>query len=1078
MLEKLQKWFFWFRVQNWRVSFLLVFLIILLWSGALSTIPKESSPDIKFGIISINTVYPGVNPVDMDNLITEEVEAAIDDIEGIKKIESSSRVWVASTTVTLENDADTSDVIVDIKAELDKIRLPDDAEDPLVVEISSSSEAMFEAQLSGPAEQFSRERLLGLARVIKDQLSGKWNTTDIDIWGSIQWWAGAWAEFDIHILVDQPKAEALGMTPATIASQIRAYNQNSPLGNFEIDGRDYDFRIDGELLNEQELLDVPLRGTGISDIRVRDIATLSRKYDDTTIARLWSYGRSNQNVVSLVFNKTPWSNIFTSSDEAKAWLQELISTPQFAGATIDYSNDLWETIREDYATLGWSGIQTLVFVFLCLLIFVGFKEASIATFSIPLAFLVTFVVLQYMWLSLNFLTNFSLVLTLGIAIDTTIVIVEAAYENLKLWYRPKSAVLLAVRDFRKPLIAGTCTTLVVFIPMMVLPGVTGKFLAYIPITVFVTLIAALFISLTVNSALFYKLSKNKKRYVREESAEQFLTPDDRALLELDRVWKTSRNHETKSFRQRMLDKLWSRYAQVLKTLIGSRINRRLSVLVPFFALIATFVFLSPRIWFTLFPAWDNGAFNITVETAPGTSTSATATYLPLIESVLSDIPETKVYTLTVSGNRISGSVELLDKDERDDKWMRDVFVVESDALEKLWFLEREWLKLETLAIAWWPPAWSPVGIKLLAEKNSQFWDLVTIAKEFAAYLRTVDGTKNVSLSTQDTPGQFVFTFNQWRLQKLWLSPTDVTNQLFTALNGFWAWSVSVQSVDADIKVLYEGFSDEVTSADILATKIQSSWWSIVANEILDVSLSTAVWSLSREDTKLTVKVESDLAEWFESQWPILQANFVERAESYDFPDGISYNWAGESDENADLISAAMNGLVIAVFMILVILVLQFNSFGKPAVILYSVFLALLWVNIWLFLTGNPYSMPMGIGFIALTGIVVNDAIIFLDRINQNVNHDVPIFDAIIEAGRSRLQPIILTTLTTLLGVLPIALQDPFWEWLGFTMISGLFAWSAMTLFVIPCLYYMVFGGKKKNKTRELENIVQKYDADE
>ena len=1041
------------------------------------SIPKESNPDIKFGIISINTVYQWVNPLDMDSLITEVIEDAIKDIDGIKKISSTSRVWVASTTAELENDADVNDVLIDIKDEIDKLRLPEDAEDPLVVEISSSNEAMFQALLSAPADEFSRERLLTLAKNIKDSLEWVWGITDIDVWGSVQWWSGAWGEYDIYLLVDQAKAEALGMTPVYIAQQIRAYNNNAPLWNFEIDWRKYDFRVDGELLSEQELLNVPLRGTGFSDMRVSDIATITRDYDDETIARLWSYNRSWQNVVSLVFNKAPGSNIFTTSDEAKKTLEELVSTPAFMGTAIDYSNDLWEVIREDYASLGWSGIQTLVFVFLCLLLFVWFKEASIATFSIPLAFLVTFMVLEYLWLSLNFLTNFSLVLTLGIAIDTTIVIVEAAYENLKMWFTPKTAVLMAVRDFHKPLIAGTATTLVVFIPMMVLPGVTGKFLAYIPITVFITLIAALFISLTINSAVFYKLSKNKKRYVREESNEKFMAQEDKVILMRERMWKTEKDHTTKSIREKALERLSRGYETLLKWFIATRATRLLTVFIPFVCLILSFVFLSWSIWFTLFPDGDNGAFSVNIETAPGTTTAQTATYLPLIETILSDIPEAKVYNLTVNNNAINGSIELLEASEREEQWLRTVFDVEKDTLEILSFLSREWLSLETVIAAWWPPAGAAVWVKLIAQDNNQFTQLIDIAKKFATHMRTLEWTKNVWVSTQDTPGQFIFSFDDGRLQKLWLTPSDVTNQLFTVLNGFSAWSISVWWVDTDIKVLYDSFANEVTAWDILSTKIQTQTWSIPAGEVMDVSLSTAVWSLAREDGALTVRVESDLDEWFESKWPILQADFLERAQAYDLPDGISVIWAWEWDENADLISAAISWLWIALFLILVILVLQFNSFGKPAVILYSVFLALLGVNIWLYLTGNPYSMPMGIWFIALTGIVVNDAIIFIDRINQNISHDIDTMDAILEAGRSRLQPIILTTLTTLLWVLPISLQDPFWEWLWFTMIFWLFAWSAMTLFVIPCLYYMVFGGRKKKQLEPLI-VVREKELDE
>jgi len=162
-------------------------------------------------------------------------------------------------------------------------------------------------------------------------------------------------------------------------------------------------------------------------------------------------------------------------------------------------------------------------------------------------------------------------------------------------YNPKTAVLMAVRDFKAPLIAGTMTTLVVFIPMMVLPGILGKFLAYIPITVFITLLAALFISLTVNSAFFYKLSKPKKRYVREETAEKFLTPTDLEILTLERQGKEQRDHESKSLRQRSLDKLSRWYESVLRKFLGSKKSRIWSVVIPFLALIATFVLLSPKI---------------------------------------------------------------------------------------------------------------------------------------------------------------------------------------------------------------------------------------------------------------------------------------------------------------------------------------------------------------------------------------------------------------------------------------------------------------------------------------------------
>jgi hypothetical protein len=195
---------------------------------------------------------------------------------------------------------------------------------------------------------------------------------------------------------------------------------------------------------------------------------------------------------------------------------------------------------------------------------------------------------------------------------------------------------------------------------------------------------------------------------------------------------------------------------------------------------------------------------------------------------------------------------------------------------------------------------------------------------------------------------------------------------------------------------------------------------------------------------------------------------VKFAEQYNFPEGISFSAGWENAENQDLIVSTFKSLFIAMFLIFSILVFQFNSFKQPAIVLYSVILALLWVNIGLYLTGNPYSMPFMIWFIALTWVVVNDAIILIDRINKNLEKGIDDLHSIIGAGKSRLQPIIVTTLTTVFGVLPLALQDEFWAGLWFTIVFWLFAWSSMTLFVIPSLYSTIH--KYDNKTFYLKLI--------
>ncbi|MCP4523131.1 MAG: efflux RND transporter permease subunit, partial [Candidatus Gracilibacteria bacterium] len=210
-----------------------------------------------------------------------------------------------------------------------------------------------------------------------------------------------------------------------------------------------------------------------------------------------------------------------------------------------------------------------------------------------------------------------------------------------------------------------------------------------------------------------------------------------------------------------------------------------------------------------------------------------------------------------------------------------------------------------------------------------------------------------------------------------------------------------------------------------------------------------------------ISIESDiLSDYLPTD---IQPELLEFAQNYSYPQGINFSAGGENEENKDLIVSTFKSLFIALFLIFSILVFQFNSFKQPAIVLYSVILALLGVNIGLYVTGNPYSMPFMIGFIALTGVVVNDAIILIDRINKNLEKGIDELHSVIGAGKSRLQPIIVTTLTTVFGVLPLAMQDEFWAGLGYTIVFGLFAGSAMTLFVIPSLYYEMILRKKDIK---------------
>lgn len=1071
--NNLDKWFFGFWVNNIRVSFLLIFLILFAWIFSVYSIPKESSPDVKFGIINISVSYPWVNPIDMDNLITQKIETEIKDIEWIKKISSASSVWFTSITVELDTWVDTRILLTDIKDKVDNLTLPSDAKEPNVTEISTNSSLMYEVLLYWDNKEFDSFTLTQKAILLKNKLEWKYGISNIDIWSAWDmrmWSKSSWQDdYQIKVLLDKSKIELLWLSINNISTLIKINNKDTPIWNFSVWELNYDFRFEWELSDINELKNITIRDNWITQVKLSDIADFSFEYPSKEIRKIWGFNKNTLNYISLSFNKSKWLSIFKASKDSKTELEKIINNNSlFEWLKVSYSKDMGVNILEDYEKLSNTAISTVILVFLTIIFFVWLREWIIAIILIPLSFLITFIVLNFLWLSLNFLTNFSLVLTLWIAIDTVIVIIEWASEKMKLWYSRRNSILIAVRDFKSPLISWTLTTLCAFLPLMFLPWVIWKFLSFIPITVFSTLLAALVLSLTLSSALFLVLTKSKKDYHIDLRVEKNLRDSDRELLEIDRLNKISRNREVYTFREKLLEKLSIFYEKSLALILSSSVFKYIFVFAPIWLLILSFIFLSPKIWFVLFPSSDNWVLNISVDWKTWLNEEYMSKYLTYIDQSLSKVEEVKVYYTTVSKNNIGVYIDLLDKKYRSENWLKNIFEVEELINEKLSILKSQWLDVSVSAQKWWPPTWSAIWIKLVSDSASKFDTLKKVSDDFEDYLKSLKWTKNVISTSSDSPWQFVFTFNNDKLSNIWLNQNDIISELYFYTNWIKSWSIKSEYEDNEIVVLLKDFQDSLTPENIENLIINTKVWNIRVWDFVKYEFKKSVDLITREKWNIVISVWSEVEKWF---LPTdIQPLLDKFALQYNFPDWIYFVKSWESQENMDLIISTFISLFISIFLIFSILVLQFNSFKQPIIILYSIVLALLWVNVWLYLTWNPYSMPFGIWFVALTWVVVNDAIILIDKMNRSLiniekNNDLNInyLEMIIISWKTRLQPIIVTTLTTIFWVLPLAMQDEFWAWLWYTIIFWLMVWSFMTLYVIPILYYWFVIRKKVNK---------------
>ena len=1053
-LESLEDTYYGRWVVNNKVSLMVLLLIVILGSYSLIIIPKESSPMIKFWLVQIVTIYPGANPLDIDDSITEKIEDKIKDLDGIDKIKSSSSLWASIITVTLQNGIDTQNFINEIKSKVDSVTIPTDAIKPVVSEISTDNEVLFQMMLYASREFFSMNQVRSLAMDFASDIKGKWSIIDVDV----QWikWD---SDYDVAVYLDQGKMEDLGLTVSSVVSQIRAFNSNLPLGNYALGNKNYDYRITNELKTLGQIQDIPIKITN-GYVKLAEIASITRKYKVDTVSYGWWAEESNNYAVDLTVYKKAKSNIFNDSKTAKQIINESIKKVKFAWLKVGYTRDLSDIIIDDYRSLASNGGQSILIVFIITALFIGLRQATIATIAMICSFFITFGVLNLLGLTLNFITNFSLILAFGSGIDTVVVFIEAAYTNMKRWYIPKTSILMAIQRYRSANINTSLINLCVFIPLLVLPGITGKFLSFIPITIFTTLVGSLIMALTVNSALFISLNKDKKYYYNDDenvpNEEQVMTQEEIEILAFERQGKEVKGSDQAPWMERQIDKVTAWYVSILWYLLRTRMRRILTIWLPVVAMAVSFVLLAPRIWFKLFPSGDNPYINIGITAAQWTTINTMLAATSGLDQIISQTPWLQNYTITTNPSDVSVTLILKKKAQRN----LDSFEVQDIIMPKLEYLKQLWYKVESKVQAWWPPTGKAVGIKLVAIDKTKLASLKLVSTKFEEYLKNLTGTINVSNSSTTTPWQFELVFNREKLAQLWLNPQDIQFEIYNALNGQKAGSMKLEWNERDILVKVWDLVNRVSPEQITNMKIATRAGMISVWSIATISSNQSLNTINRDKGQVVITVESDLDKWLTPT--NYQPKLIAFADQYEFPAGISYTAWGENEANADLIQAAGVSFLVSLFLAFVILVYQFNSFSLPAIVLYSIITAFLWVNIGLRITGNPYSMAFVIWFISLIWLVVNTAIFLVDRIKYNLEQWVDITAAIMEAWSARFKPIIISSLTALLWLWPIVTQDEFYAGLWYTVIFGLLFSAVITLFAVPMLVYGAKGGKKND----------------
>lgn len=1021
-----------------RFTWLVILALTLGGLGAVLSMPKEATPEVKVPIGVVATVYPGASALDVERLITDKIEDKVANLDDVDEYTSNSQDGISSVVVQFEASADITDRIRALRDAVETARpsLPSDANDPVVTEVSFSDLpiAVFSVSADVPEAELKR-----IAEDMQDRLEQIKGVSQVSL-------AGA-REPELQVQTDKSRLEQHGVSLPALLSAIGTSNATLPVGTIETDQVRYAIRFDAEIKDPNDIASLPIATNNGVPLYVRDVADVSFTLAKaTTLSRNSVGGEPSTNAISLSIFKKTGGDIVGIVKQARQVADDLKT--DYPEARVFVSLDNSEEVSKSLGSLMNNGVSTIIIIFLLLYVFLGWREALLAGLSLPLTFLFGFIGLSLVGETINFLSLFSLILALGILVDTGIVVTEGMHDHIKAGKAPKDAARDAVKEFQWPLISGTLTTVAAFLPLLFMSGILGSFVRHIPLTVVFVLMGSLFTAL----ALLPTIGAVILRHEGEEGSEKKKTFADRYF-------------------RPYIDKLHTAYEKQLRAFLPSKKRKRWLTI----GLVVAFVLslalpATGLVKVIMFPDANVDFFSISVKAPVGTALATTDAAVRQVEDELYKDPVVKSFVVIVgsgnsqqditsgaSGNssNIAGITVNLYEDRKETTTevvgrYRKVFAAIQDADVTITQEENG------------PPTGAPVSITFTGPDLDVLQNLMS---ESETILRGIDGATQVQTSQDEAPLQFVIRPRREEAGRYGLTPIQLAQVLRTAVQGTEASKVRYQGDDISVRVTMQlnpaATNDEdrtVTSIDeIRHMAILTPAGEVPLDAIADVTPEASTNTVQHLDGDRRVAVTA----YNEGRTSAdIFADFEAQAKTkLTIPSGYTMKLGGEAEDIQQSFQDLFRALFLGLFLIAAILLLQFNSYRQPIFIMITLPLALIAVFPGLLITGQPVSFPAFIGIIALSGVVVNDAIVMIDRINVNRRNGMPMFEALVDAGVSRLQPIILTTVTTVAGILPLAISDPSWGPLGFSVIFGLSFATLLTLFVIPMLYQR-FGEKK------------------
>src|SRR5450432_4006330 len=1136
-LENLKGKFKEFKPTSWAINnktsvYLLIIFVTILGVIKFTSTPKEQFPDIVISQIYVQTTYVGNSPKDIENLVTRPIEKQIKGITGAKinKLTSTSVQDFSAIIVEFESDVVIDVALQKVKDAVDKAKtdLPTDlTSQPNVMEISLSDQPIMYVNVSG---NYDGQRLKKFADDLKDKLEDLSQLNRVDEVGA--------PEREFQINVDNFKMQSSNITFNDIANAVANENLDVSGGLLEVGNMKRTLQLKGQFKTAADISQIVIRNTSAAPIYLKDIATII-----DTVKQSESYARlDGKNVVTLNMIKRSGENLIETSDEVKRVVAEMKATQFPKDLSVVITGDQSKTTRTSFNDLVNSIVIGFVLVLVILMFFMGVTNAFFVALSVPLSMFLAFLFLPAADLiigghvTLNFIVLFALLFGLGIIVDDAIVVIENTHRIFTEGKGKITSIIaakIAAGEIFIPVLAGTLTTLAPFFPLLFWPGLIGKFMIYLPVMLIFTLSASLIVAFIMNPIFAVDFMNHAEDDHASKRTRVFRNPLFYTFLVLGIFLDLS--HFTfagnlfiffailmflnaflftgliHTFQNRSLPWIMSHYESGLRWALKGW--RPVWLLIStFFLLIFSFVFLGIRkVPVVFFPSGDPNFIYVYLKLPVGTNVDYTdsVTHVlenrvnkvlgiadgktnPLVESVISNVaigagnPQSGDRSTRPELGRVQVSfVEYEKRHGRSTTPIKDSIRV---ALKGIPGAE-----ISVDQEQGGPPTDPPINIEIASDN---FENLTSTASALKNYLDSIQtpGVEELKMDVDLTNPEITLTIDRQRAMIEGVSTAQIGQQIRTALFGRELSKIKDNKEEYKIQLRNTEVQRRNLS-DLLNMKIffrepTGAIKSIPITNLVKIDFTSTYGSIKRKSQKRVITLYSNVLTGFTPQ--AVNAELKQAIDDFSKPEDVAITQTGEGKQQQETVSFLGSALIIALMLILFILVLQFNSISKPVIILTEIIFSIIGVLLGFGITAMTISSVMtGLGIVGLAGIVVKNGILVIEFTDVLRERGMKTREALIQAGKTRIIPVLLTALAAILALIPLAIgfninfvtlftdlnphiffggdSAVFWKPLSWTIIFGLAFAFFMTLFILPSMYLIAerlkrpmrryFGGK-------------------